>query len=285
MTEHELRTLIREVIGELIRPPQLRVLVVFTGGLLGFDEAIDSLAALKATGAQLDYRQTPSAERILDQRRIQALGMREVSKQYVESHDMLILPTMTGNIAAQVAHGIADCLVSNLASEFIMSNRIVVASRTAVRPDGAEKLGWFPHMPPGYADLLRANLAALSSFGVRVVDAKALCRTAIAAWQRADRARRSPLVEALGTSPSAFAAQLDSDEPDQPGSVQVTSAEAPQPAALPSGAVACPLSLISQQVVQQLPSGIELRIGRTAKVTAMALDLAGARSIRISREV
>ena len=282
MTEHELRALIREVIGELIRPPQLRVLVVFTGGLLGFDEAIDSLAALKATGAQLDYRQTPSAERILDQRRIQALGMREVSKQYVESHDMLILPTMTGNVAAKVAHGISDCLVSNLASEFIMSNRIVVASRTAVRPDGAEKLGWFPHMPPGYADLLRANLAALSSFGVRVVDAKALCRTAIAAWQRADRARRSPLVEALGTSPSAFAAQLDSDEP---GSVQLALADSPQPAALPSGAVACPLPLISQQVVQQLPSGIELRIGRTAKVTAMALDLAGARSIRISREV
>lgn len=282
MTEHELRALIREVIGELIRPPQLRVLVLFTGGLLGFDEAIDSLAALKATGAQLDYRQTPSAERILDQRRIQALGMREVSKQYVESHDMLILPTMTGNVAAKVAHGISDCLVSNLASEFIMSNRIVVASRTAVRPDGAEKLGWFPHMPPGYADLLRANLAALSSFGVRVVDAKALCRTAIAAWQRADRARRSPLVEALGTSPSAFAAQLDSDEP---GSVQLALADSPQPAALPSGAVACPLPLISQQVVQQLPSGIELRIGRTAKVTAMALDLAGARSIRISREV
>lgn len=283
MTEHELRALIREVIGELIRPPQLRVLVVFTGGLLGFDEAIDSLAALKATGAQLDYRQTPSAERILDQRRIQALGMREVSKQYVESHDMLILPTMTGNVAAKVAHGISDCLVSNLTSEFIMSNRIVVASRTAVRPDGAEKLSWFPQMPPGYADLLRANLAVLSSFGVRVVDAKALCRTAIAAWQRADRARRSPLVEALGTSPSAFTAQLD--EADQAGPARVAMAEAPQPAALPSGAVACPLPLISQQVVQQLPSDIELRIGRTAKVTAMALDLAGARSIRISREV
>ncbi len=282
MTEHELRALIREVIGELIRPPQLRVLVVFTGGLLGFDEAIDSLAALKATGAHLDYRQTPSAERILDQRRIQALGMREVSKQYVESHDMLILPTMTGNIAAKVAHGIADCLVSNLASEFIMSNRIVVASRTAVRPDGAEKLGWFPQMPPGYADLLRANLAALSSFGVRVVDAKALCRTAIAAWQRADRARRSPLVDALGTSPSAFTAQLSEADPVEAGG---DAAVAPLPTALPVGVVACPLSLISQQVVQQVSSGTELRIGRSAKVTAMALDLAGARGIRISREV
>ncbi len=57
------------------------------------------------------------------------------------------------------------------------------------------------------------------------------------------------------------------------------------PTALPVGVVACPLSLISQQVVQQVSSGTELRIGRSAKVTAMALDLAGARGIRISREV
>lgn len=276
MTETELRGLIREVIAELVQPPKLRVLVAFTGGLLGFDEAIDSLAALKATGAQLDYRQTPSAERILDQRRIAALGMREVSKQYVESHDMLILPTMTGNIAAKVAHGIADCLVSNLASEFIMSNRVVVASRTAVRPDGTEKLGWFPTMPHGYADLLRANLAALSSFGVRVVDAKALCRTAVAAWERVCKARRSGLVEALGTSPAAFVAQV---------SEAVHAAPAAAVSVAGPGPEVCRHSLISHNVVQQLPSNSELRIARNAKVTAMALDLAAARSIRIQREV
>ena len=52
----------------------------------------------------------------------------------------------------------------------------------------------------------------------------------------------------------------------------------------PAPTVACAQDLISQQVVQQLPSGSELRITAGAKVTAMAQDAAGARSIRISRE-
>ena len=281
MTETEVRALIRQTIAELLRPPQLRVLVVFTGGLLGFDDAIESLRALKATGAQLDYLQTPSAVRILDQGRIASLGMREVSQRMVESHDMLILPTLTSNIAAKAAHGIADCLVSNLFAEFVMSNRVVVASRSAVNPDGADKLGWFPTMPPGYADVLRANLTALASFGVRVVDAKALCRTALAAWERVDRARRTALTDVLGMSPAAFTAEIWDDS----SSVGIQPAQASaEPVTAGSGLVVCPLPLISQQVVQQLPSGSELRITAGAKVTAMAQDAAGTRSIRISRE-
>lgn len=49
--------------------------------------------------------------------------------------------------------------------------------------------------------------------------------------------------------------------------------------------MACAQDLISQQVVQQLPSGIELRIGAQALVTAAARDAAATRSIRITREV
>ena len=279
MTETEVRALIRQTIAELLRPPQLRVLVVFTGGLLGFDDAIESLRALKATGAQLDYLQTSSAVRILDQARIEALGMREVSQRMVESHDMLVLPTLTSNIAAKAAHGVADCLVSNLFAEFVMSNRVVVAARNAINPDGADKLGWFPNMPPGYADLLRNNLTALASFGVRVVDAKALCRTALAAWERVDRARRTALTDVLGMSPAAFTAEIWS-EPASAAAQPV----AAEPVTAGPGVVVCPLPLISQQVVQQLPSGSELRITAGAKVTAMAQDAAGSRSIRISRE-
>ena len=51
------------------------------------------------------------------------------------------------------------------------------------------------------------------------------------------------------------------------------------------GVVPCTRSLISNQVIQPLADGVELRIPANAKVTAMARDLAAARSIRISREV
>jgi len=283
MTEAELRSLIREAILEVLGPQPRRALVVFTGGLLGFEDCIPELRMLAAEGVQLDYLQTPSAERILDQKLIASVGMREVSKRMVEEHDMLIAPTLTANIAAKVAHGIADCRASNLFSEFIMSNRLVVASRTAICPDGAAKQSWFPHMPPGYADMLRSNLAALSSFGVRLTESRFLCRTALAAWERRDQERRAPLVAAFGTSVAGLAAAFT--EPvsvAQPGGA---TASRPGVAAPGAGVVPCTRSLISQQVVQQLPAGIELRISRQAKVTAAARDAASTRSIRISREV
>jgi hypothetical protein len=281
MTEAELRAIILEAILELMTPAPRRALVLFTGGLLGFDDAVDELKLLAAAGVQLDYLQTPSAVRVLDQAKIQSLGMREVSKRMVEEHDMLLAPTLTSNIAAKVAHGVADCLASNLFSEFIMSNRLVVASRSAICPDDAPKRSWFPQMPPGYADLLRANLAALDSFGVRLADSRFLYRTAIAAWESRDQARRAPVVAALGTSIAGFAAGVaaraaaELPEPDQADAA---------PAADP-GVVPCARALISNQVIQQLPDGVELRITAEAKVTAMARDLAAARSIRISREV
>jgi hypothetical protein len=207
----------------------------------------------------------------------------------VEEHDMLIAPTLTSNIAAKVAHGVADCLASNLFSEFIMANRLVVASRSAVCPDDAPKRGWFPNMPPGYADLLRANLAALDTFGVRLADSRFLYRTAIAAWERRDQARRAPVVAAMGTSVAGFvtnvvaraaaAGALDAAAPTD-AAAQTDSAPAAG-----AGVVPCERTLISHQVIQPLPDGVELRITSNAKVTAMAREMAAARSIRISREV
>jgi hypothetical protein len=224
---------------------------------------------------------------VLDQQLIASLGMREVSRRMVESHDLLIAPTLTSNIAAKVAHGVADCLASNLFSEFIMANRLVVASRTAVCPDGAAKQSWFPEMPPGYADLLRGNLRALASFGVRLTDSRFLCRTSLAAFDRRDAARRAPFVAALGTSVAGMVAALGRElaasvrAAGSPGAgTPAAGGTAPVP-----GPRTCELGLISQQVVQQLPAGTELRIGQRALVTAAARDLAATRSIRISREV
>ena len=165
MTEDQLRELIRQTIEEILNPQPRRALVLFTGALLGFEDALDGLAAVAADGVELDYVQTPSAARILDQERIAAVGMTEVSNKLVREHQMLIVPTLTVNIAAKVVHGIGDCLASNLLAEFIMANRPVVAVESAATPDSPEKQGWFPRMPAAYAARLRRNLAELADFG------------------------------------------------------------------------------------------------------------------------
>lgn len=289
MTEVEVARLVQDAVREALSPPPRRALVLFSGGLLGFQESLGGLRMLVESGVVVDYVQTPSALKILDQELIASIGMREVSKRMVEAHDMLIAPTMTSNIAAKVAHGVADCLASNLFSEFIMSNRLVVASRSAICPDDAPKQSWFPQMPTAYADLLRGNLATLASFGVRLCAAHALARTALAAWERRDLSHREWLGGQLGVpatalprwQPAATAAAVPETAKQSPASADAESAP-PAPA---GNSVRCQRSLISQQVIQQLADGTDLRIGARATVTALARDLAAARSIRISREV
>lgn len=274
MTEDELKTIIRQVIADLLAPAPRRALVLFTGGLIGFEDAIASLQRLQATGVQLDCIQTPSAQRVLDQRLIASVGMRDVTKNLVTDHDMLILPTLTANIAAKVAHGIADCLASNVTAEFIMSNRAIVASKSPVCPDSSGKKQWYPNIPAGYADLLRGNLATLASFGVRLAEARALCRTAIAAFEARDRLQRGPLVAALGTSAAGLSAAADKH-----AVLPAVAASAPA-----GNVVVCHDRLLSQRLVQQLPEGTELHVAANTVITALAQDTAAARSIRILRE-
>lgn len=293
MTEEELKAVIRSVMADILTPAPRRALVVFTGGLVGFEQAMTELARLSDQGVRLDFVQTPSAVRVLDQERIRRAPMQEVSHDLVAGHQVLIAPTMTGNIAAKAAHGVADCLASNLFSEFLMSNRAVVVSVSAVSPDDVLKQVWFPHMPVGYADMLRANLAALESFGVRLARADALCRTALAAFDRLENDRTAPLVAALGCSPRAARARLaatPSAAPDRPVSAPRHPGHSPhvsQTAGAPGAAtrqVFLTTGLVSQGIVQRLPEGTHLRIPMHAKVTAMAKDTAAARSIRITRE-
>ena len=184
MTESQLRDLIREVIAGLMpqpvapRPSASTGLVLFTGALLGFEEACASLTRLNPQ-MSLDWIQTDSARRVLDQETIAGIGMTPADKSLVASHDLLIVPTLTVNMVAKVVHGVGDCLASNVIAEFIMSGKPVVVATNAACPDSAGKREWFPRMPAGYQAMLRENLTRLRSFGVHLADASRLDRAVL----------------------------------------------------------------------------------------------------------
>lgn len=253
MTEAELRDLIRRTIEEILNPPRRRALVLFTGALLGFEDSLESLRLIAADGVELDYVQSPSAQRILDQDKIAALGMTEVNKKLVTEHQMLIIPTLTVNTAAKAAYGMADGLASNLIQEFVMAARPIVVVRTAACPDSAEKRGWFPNLPPGFAVVLRENLTRLASFGIRLCSASGMHAAVTQSW-----------AEYFGHTPAVPAAS---------GAPELAS----------TGVIECDRSLISHSVVQTLPAGSVLRVQQKALVTAMAVDEARTRSIRIEK--
>lgn len=181
MTEAQLRGLIREILADLLPGGQptpalpRTALVLFTGARLGFEEACASLGRMRAD-LSLDWIQTDSARRVLDQSTIEAIGMTPAEKSLVASHDLLVVPTLTVNMVAKVVHGIGDCLASNVIAEFIMSGKPVVVATNAACPDSAGKRGWFPRMPAGYQAMLRENLMRLRSFGVHLTDASRLDR-------------------------------------------------------------------------------------------------------------
>lgn len=283
-TADDVSALVRRALAELVSPPPRRALVLFTGALVGFERVIGELDLLAASGVELEYVQTPSAERILDQRLIASVPMRPADRHLTGSHDTLVVATLTQNAAAKTAHGIADCLASNLLNDYLLAGRPVVVAASGCDPDDPDKRRWFPAIPEGLAAVMRENLETLRGFGVRTARAGALARTVLASYERAERARTAPLTTALGMSRRELLDRLGAPAPATPVAVGGRAARAAAAPAPRTGAVSVQLRLISQRVVQRLPAGTVLRVPAGAQITAMAADVARTRSVTIIRE-
>ncbi|MEL4357529.1 MULTISPECIES: flavoprotein [unclassified Luteococcus] len=247
MTEQEIRALVTSVVEQLLaeRTRPRRALVLFTGALLGFDDAMDSLGRLKDDGWQLNQVMTESARHVLNPARLDALGLEELTRDLVRDHQLLLIPTLTCNVAAKASQGIADCLASNLVHQFLLQNRPVVAARNGACPDHPDKRAWFPDIPPAFAERLRQNLTDLAGYGVTFCEAAQLDRVAQQVWRER---------------------------------------VAPGPDAIPSaGAVHCDRTLISQTVLTPLADDITLQIPAGALVTSLAQDIARAKRIQLIR--
>ncbi len=176
--EQALKIIIREVILEVLR--ERRVLVLFTGALVGSEDSMNSLRTLANAGVHLDAVFTPSAKRVIPEHFYADIPLTDVTENLVSDHRVLVVPTMTTNTVAKLAHGITDSLATNVISEFIMLNRPIVAARDAADPDMPEKQAWFPSMPPAWATMLRTNLQTVASFGVAFCDAQDLATQTLA---------------------------------------------------------------------------------------------------------
>ncbi|MDR1212861.1 MAG: hypothetical protein LBK54_01980 [Propionibacteriaceae bacterium] len=269
MNEAQIRALIAQVVAELLeRQRAKRVMVLWSGAMLGCGQAAESLTRLSALGLSLDYVQTPSSKRLHSAERLAQIGMTEATGHFVLDHDLLVLPTMTVNLTAKAATGVADCLGSNVIADFIQTGKPVIASRTGVDPKTAAKRSIYPHMPSAYAEVLSAHVNRLADFGV--------------VWAEADRLDQAVLATPVGGAADCCgpseAAEADCcpATPDSPSSPVGPSV---------AGLVTCGLNLISHVVIAPLADGTLLQVKPGAIVTAQAADAADARSIKIVRKV
>lgn len=166
--------IVDEVIKRLNNRPKT-ALVCFTGAAIGYTNGLKAMEKLRKDGWQLKVLVTDSSKQVLDLDKIKkALDVDQVYtnenvfelKEFVKTADEVILPTLTINTAAKIAHGIADTPVLTTISQAIMSGKSFVCAIDGADPDDEvrAKLG-MGKVPAGYRKVLRDNLATLGTFG------------------------------------------------------------------------------------------------------------------------
>ena len=257
VTVEQLRVIVRDVVEAFVTEggsmAPRRALVALTGAQLGFDVALPQLEALVADGWILDAVESAAARERLDQDRLRAIGVRALTLGAPTDHPLLVVAALSANTAAKLAHGIDDTPVTRAITDFLLSNRPVIAVTTAASPDSPERRALYPDTPEAFRAVLRANLQALRSFGVHLVAVQEIEAAVRETWR----------VEVPGSTRGR-----------RPSGVTII--EAP--------IVRCHERLVSQRLVQPLTPGTVLRIDAAAIVTALARDTARARAIVVERE-
>lgn len=178
-----MQKVVEEVIKRIKNRPK-SALVVFSGAAIGFTEAMDSLVKLKNDGWQLKVFLSDEAMKVftpsyiketLDLGTIYNSGSKVPQQELYSEVDQIVIAATTVNTAAKIAQGICDNEMLTLINHGLMAGTPVVCAINGACPDDAVRaqLG-MGKSPEGYRNLLRNNLKALKSFGVKLVSSDEL---------------------------------------------------------------------------------------------------------------
>ncbi|WP_066055252.1 flavoprotein [Robertmurraya korlensis] len=181
----DLEKAIQDIVKEVIRRLNQRLktaIVVFTGGALGFEDALEQLKTMKKEGWSFKILLTRSAEHVFLPGTIEKdLGTNEVFYEkeleglgeFYKDTSLLIIPTLTLNSATKISLGIVDSAVTNLVSHYITTGTPIVAADDAcdLKNPIREKYRMH-HSPKAYLDMNSHHLEQLRAYGISLVRAK-----------------------------------------------------------------------------------------------------------------
>lgn len=160
-----------------------KALVLFSGALIGIQEAYDNLNQLKEDGWSLTVVMSASAKEIISEETIKekigpdaiyAEGNPVAYRKLVDECNYVIIPTLTINTTAKVANAINDNLLTNIIYRSMSVGKPIVAAIDGCCPDNEvrNKMGF--KVTEAYKAKLRSNLEALQSYGIVLTSAKNL---------------------------------------------------------------------------------------------------------------
>lgn len=158
-----------------------KALVLFTGALIGIQEAYDNLNQLKADGWSLTVAMSQSAKEIISEKTIKekigpdaiyAEGNPVDYRKLVDECNYVIIPTLTINTTAKVANAINDNLLTRIIYRAMSVGKPIVAAIDGCCPDNEVRAKMGFKANDAYKAKLRSNLEALQSYGIVLTSAK-----------------------------------------------------------------------------------------------------------------
>lgn len=179
--------LVEKIVDEVIKRINAQAksaLVLFTGGTIGFNEAMDSLIKVQKNGWQLKVVLSDDALKVLDSKAIKGeLKLDTIyhsnniksQKDLYGSVDLMIVGTLSINTAAKLACGITDTVLLSLINHGFMAGVPLVAAHNACNPNDPRRIELgMGKSTQAYRKMLISNMDRLVEFGMTLVEAKDL---------------------------------------------------------------------------------------------------------------
>lgn len=173
-------------VNAAVQPPT-KMIAVFTGGMIGIQEAFAALRQLQAQGAELTAVLSPAAEKVIGIAALQEnLGeglpvITEVTSpiyDLISQTDLVVVPVLTQNSLAKVVHLMYDTVATETILRALQFGKKVIAARNAADPLDPYRIQ--TGMARGGEKLLhkmQEYLRQVQQYGVTLVAAKELAGT------------------------------------------------------------------------------------------------------------
>ncbi|SDE69326.1 flavoprotein [Sporomusa acidovorans] len=168
--------------------PLYTALAIFTGGSIGLETSLEELKALQAIGTKLTVVLSQAAETIVGENWIkEKLGsdipiitsQSPYPGKYLRAADIVLVPVLTQNTAAKLAHTLSDTMACTLIIQALMLGKPVLAAANAADPqDGWRVQKEMTKTPPALREALQNNLKKIAAFGIELTPVDSLAAAA-----------------------------------------------------------------------------------------------------------
>jgi hypothetical protein len=165
--------------GETVNTAQRNVLLLFSGASTGYVVGMEAIRRLTGAEHNLTVVMTPAAHAIITPDKVRQAGATKIigpgewadAPGLVKRTDLVLIPTLSMNLAARLALGLMDSLITTLALGSLLAGKSVVAVKDGADPFGnaGQVFGATETAAPLLRQTLGGHLDTLAAFGIEMV--------------------------------------------------------------------------------------------------------------------